>query len=118
MAIARIFDGAGWTPDQYDELIKRLAHELDLDPGKSAPGVLFHWAAATEQGMRAVDVYESEPVTDDPLLRMDNVVCTPHLGYVEKDTYESYFGTAFDQINAFAAGSSLHLLNPEVISSP
>lgn len=56
-------------------------------------------------GFAAVDVYEEEPNTDDPLLSMDNVLCTPHLGYVEKDSYELYFGQAFDAIAAFATRS-------------
>jgi D-3-phosphoglycerate dehydrogenase len=56
-------------------------------------------------GFAAVDVYEDEPNTDDPLLSMDNVVCTPHLGYVEKDSYELYFGQAFDAVVAFATRS-------------
>lgn len=64
MAIARIFDGHGWTADQYDELIKRLVDQLGLAPGKTAPGVLFHWAAVTDDGIRAVDVYESEQAAD------------------------------------------------------
>ena len=59
MAIARVFDGRGWTPQQYDQLIERM----DLG-GRSAPGVLYHWAAATPDGMRAVDVYESREVAD------------------------------------------------------
>lgn len=59
MAIARIFDGKGWTPKQYDELLARMSLG-----GRSAPGVLFHWAAATPGGMRAVDVYESREAAD------------------------------------------------------
>lgn len=59
MPIARIFDGPGWTPEQYDDLIR----ELDLG-GRPAPGVLFHWAARTDDGMRAVDVYESREAAD------------------------------------------------------
>ena len=50
-----------------------------------------------------------------PLLAMDNVVCTPHLGYVEEATYESYFGTAVDQILAFAAGQPINVMNPEAL---
>lgn len=65
MAIARVFDGNGWTSDQYDELIGKLVARLGLAPGRSAPGVLFHWAARTEDGMRAVDVYESRQMADE-----------------------------------------------------
>ena len=64
MAIARVFEGKGWTVDQYDELITRLAAQLGLEPGASAPGVLFHWSARTDDGMRAVDVYESRDAAD------------------------------------------------------
>lgn len=51
-------------------------------------------------GFAAVDVYEEEPIHDaqHPLLSMANVVCTPHLGYVERDSYELYFGEAFDNV--------------------
>ncbi len=59
MAIARVFDGPGWTPEQYDALIEGMALG-----GHAAPGVLFHWAARTEGGMRAVDVYESRAAAD------------------------------------------------------
>ena len=64
MAIARVFDGKGWTTDQYDELIKRLADRLGLETGRAAEGVLFHWATAADGGMRAVDVYESREAAD------------------------------------------------------
>jgi hypothetical protein len=60
MAIAREFFGPGWTAAQYSELIERM----DLG-GHSAPGVLFHWAAATEDGVHAVDVYDSPQAADD-----------------------------------------------------
>lgn len=64
MAIARTFNGKGWTPQQYDELIAKLVADLGLEPGRSAPGVLFHWAAVTDDGMHAVDVYESREAAD------------------------------------------------------
>src|SRR5258706_11501672 len=64
MAIARMFEGKGWTPEQYDELIAKLVADIGLEPGRSAPGVLFHWAAATDDGVRAVDVYESREAAD------------------------------------------------------
>lgn len=65
-------------------------------------GALEAALRAGRPGFGAVDVYEEEPATDHPLIAMDNVVCTPHLGYVEKDSYELYFGQAFDNVNAFA----------------
>ncbi len=68
-------------------------------------------------GFGAVDVFENEPVlnADHPLLKMDNVVCTPHLGYVDRDTYEKYYGAAVDAILAFAEGKPINVLNPEVL---
>ena len=67
--------------------------------------------------MAAVDVYEKEPLRDvnDPLLTMDNVVCTPHIGYVSRDEYELQFADIFDQIVAYAAGTPIHVVNPEAI---
>jgi len=70
-------------------------------------GALENALKAGRPGYAAVDVYESEPVTDHPLLHMENVICTPHLGYVEKDSYELYFGTAFDNLLRFAAETNL-----------
>lgn len=67
-------------------------------------------------GMAAVDVFESEPILQGhPFLRMENVICTPHIGYVEQDSYESYFGQAFNTILAWADGRPEHVANPEVL---
>jgi D-3-phosphoglycerate dehydrogenase len=68
-------------------------------------------------GRAAVDVYEDEPVlgASHPLIKMPNVVCTPHLGYVEKSTYESYYGGAVDSIVAFLSGKPANILNPEAL---
>lgn len=85
--------------------------------GLIADGALVEALQAGRPGYAAVDVYEDEPVTDHPLLHMENVVCTPHLGYVEKDSYELYFGVAFDQVLAFIAGKPLNIINPEVLNT-
>src|ERR1700726_3268977 len=70
------------------------------------PNALVHALRAGRPGMAAVDVYEKEPLRDvnDPLLTMDNVVCTPHIGYVSRDEYELQFTDIFDQIVDYAAG--------------
>ncbi|HYC62314.1 MAG TPA: D-2-hydroxyacid dehydrogenase family protein [Thermoanaerobaculia bacterium] len=68
-------------------------------------GALVAALRAGRPGRAAIDVYEDEPATNDPLLSLDNVICTPHLGYVEKDSYELYFGQAFDNVIAFEKGA-------------
>lgn len=85
--------------------------------GLIAPGALYNALGRGRPGFAAVDVFEEEPVLGGhhPLLAMDNVVCTPHLGYVEKDSYEHFFGTAFDQLLAFADGQPKNLLNPDAL---
>lgn len=85
--------------------------------GLVEPGVLVAALQAGRPGFAAVDVYENEPVLDptDPLLRLENVVCTPHLGYVTRDEWELQFADIFDQINAYAAGSPTNVVNPEVL---
>ena len=67
-------------------------------------------------GMAAVDVYENEPVTDvnHPLLSMDNVICTPHIGYVTREEYQTQFTDIFDQILAYAAGTPINVVNPVI----
>jgi len=67
-------------------------------------------------GMVAVDVFESEPILQGyGLLRMENVICTPHIGYVERESYELYFGAAFKNILAFDAGDKTSVANPEAL---
>jgi D-3-phosphoglycerate dehydrogenase len=85
--------------------------------GLVEPGALVDALRAGRPGLAAVDVYEHEPLTDpaDPLLAMDNVVCTPHIGYVSREEWELQFADVFDQINAFAAGSPIDVVNPEVL---
>ena len=74
--------------------------------GLIEPGALVNALRAGRPGMAAVDVYEQEPLPDtgDPLLAMENVVCTPHIGYVTRDEYELQFADIFDQITAYVAG--------------
>lgn len=80
------------------------------------PGALVDALRAGRPGYAAVDVYEEEPVTDTtlPLLNMDNVVCTPHIGYVTEDEYEVHFNDIFAQVQAFAAGNPINVINTDV----
>jgi D-3-phosphoglycerate dehydrogenase / 2-oxoglutarate reductase len=82
--------------------------------GLVSPGALVSALKAGRPGMAAVDVYETEPLldTNDPLLAMDNVVCTPHIGYVTRDEYELQFADIFDQITAYGAGKPINVVNP------
>ena len=68
-------------------------------------------------GMAAVDVFESEPILQGHLLlRLENVVCTPHIGYVEHDSYELYFEAAFANVTNFIKGQPTHIVNPEALT--
>lgn len=67
-------------------------------------------------GMAAIDVFESEPILQGhALLRLENCICTPHIGYVEQDTYELYFGAAFDNVVNFIRGTPTNLVNPAAL---
>jgi D-3-phosphoglycerate dehydrogenase len=88
--------------------------------GLVEPGALVTALRSGRPGFAAVDVYESEPVFDTghPLFGLDNVVCTPHIGYVTLDEWELQFADVFDQINAYAAGAPVNVVNPEVLTRP
>jgi D-3-phosphoglycerate dehydrogenase / 2-oxoglutarate reductase len=81
-------------------------------------GALVGALKSGRPGKAAVDVYEQEPVLGGkhPLLAMDNVVCTPHLGYVTRDEWELQFADIFDQILAYERGQPSNVVNPEVLT--
>ena len=81
-------------------------------------GALVAALKAGYPGMAAVDVYEEEPLRDvnHPLLTMENVLCTPHIGYVTRDEYELPFAEIFDQITAFCEGKPINVVNPGALS--
>jgi D-3-phosphoglycerate dehydrogenase / 2-oxoglutarate reductase len=87
--------------------------------GLVAPGALEAAVKAGRPGMAAVDVFEEEPVVggDHPLLKLDNVIAVPHLGYVERDGLEHMFSTIFDEVLAFAAGAPINVQNPEALTA-
>lgn len=81
-----------------------------------APGALEQALHRGRPGFAALDVFETEPLpADSPLLRIPTVLATPHLGYVEKDSYELYFRAAFQNVVDFANGTARNVLNPEAL---
>jgi len=86
--------------------------------GLIAPGALVAALEAGRPGMAALDVYETEPLLDlgNPLLTMDNVLCTPHIGYVTREEWDVQFSDIFDQINAYADGTPINVVNPDVLA--
>ncbi len=82
-------------------------------------GALVNALRSGRLGMAAVDVYENEPLRDTghPLFAMENVVCTPHIGYVTEDEWEIQFSEIFDQILAFDAGKPTNVINPDALKS-
>jgi D-3-phosphoglycerate dehydrogenase / 2-oxoglutarate reductase len=86
--------------------------------GLIEPGALVAALRAGRPGMAAVDVYEQEPLRDtaDPLLRLDHVVCTPHIGYGTREEWELQFADVFDQVNAYAAGTPTNVVNPDALA--
>jgi D-3-phosphoglycerate dehydrogenase / 2-oxoglutarate reductase len=85
--------------------------------GLVEPNALVNALRAGHPGYAAVDVFEKEPLRDtaDPLVNMDNVVATPHIGYVSRDEYEIQFTDIFDQIVSFAAGEPINVVNSDVL---
>ena len=80
-----------------------------------APGALLGALDAGRPAMAAIDVFDAEPTVNDPLIAHPRVLATPHIGYVERDSYEMYLGTAFDIVLAFAAGKPAGVVNPEAL---
>ena len=81
-----------------------------------APGALVAALAAGRPGLAAIDVYESEPATrDEPLLRVPNAICSPHLGFTERQSYEKLLQGACENLVAFANGAPTNIANPAAL---
>ena len=86
--------------------------------GLIEPGALLAALKAGRPGFAALDVYDEEPMpASNPLLQLDNLICTPHIGYVTREEWDLQFTDVFDQINAHAAGAPSNVVNPQVLSS-
>jgi len=86
--------------------------------GLVEPNALVRSLRAGKPGFAAIDVFDDEPISDvlHPLVNMDNVLATPHIGYVEQENYEDYLGTAFANILAFLAEEPDNMVNPEALA--
>ena len=106
---------------QADDLARMKPSAILVNTSRAPliePNALVNALRAGRPGFAAVDVFEKEPLRDvsDPLLTMDNVIATPHIGYVSRDEYELQFTDIFDQIVAYAAGNPTNVVNPDVMS--
>jgi D-3-phosphoglycerate dehydrogenase len=82
------------------------------------PGALVAALGAGRPGLAAIDVYESEPATRaEPLLRVPNAICTPHLGFTERQSYEKLLSGAFENVVAFGRGAPTNIVNPEALAT-
>ena len=102
-----------------DDLARMKPGSLLVNTSRSgliSPGMLLDALNQGRPGMAAVDVFDKEPLSDpdDPLLSHPNLIATPHIGFVTEDEYDIQFGDIFDQINAFADGNPIHMINPEI----
>lgn len=85
--------------------------------GLIVPGAIEVALEAGRPGRFALDVYDREPMTSpvDPLVLHPNVIATPHIGYVTEDEIDLQFSDIYEQVNAFAAGSPIHVINPSAL---
>ncbi len=78
------------------------------------PGALRAALDAGRPGVAALDVFDEEPTTADPLIHHPRVIATPHIGFVTREELDLQFGDIFDQITGYVAGQPIHMINPEV----
>lgn len=83
-------------------------------------GALLSALRSGRPGFAAIDVFDVEPLTDplDPLLALPNVLATPHIGYVTREEFDLQFADVFDQVNAYAEGAPINVINPEALTHP
>ena len=101
---------------KYEDLALMKATALLVNTSRAEliePDALISALNRGHPGMAAIDVFENEPILQGhALLRLENCICTPHIGYVEQDSYEMYFGDAFDNVINFIKGTPSNIINP------
>jgi D-3-phosphoglycerate dehydrogenase / 2-oxoglutarate reductase len=101
---------------RLDDLMRMKPTSLLVNTSRAEliePDALIAGLNRGRPGLAAVDVFESEPILQGhALLRLENCICTPHIGYVEQEGYETYFGAAFENVVNFIKGTPTHIVNP------
>jgi D-3-phosphoglycerate dehydrogenase / 2-oxoglutarate reductase len=101
---------------KLDDLLRMKTSAMIVNTSRAEliePDALISALNRGRPGLAAVDVFEHEPILQGhALLRLENCICTPHIGYVEKDNYELYFGAAFDNVVNFIKGTPTNIVNP------
>ncbi len=101
---------------RFDDLSRMKPTALLVNTSRAEllePDALVSGLNRGRPGMAAIDVFESEPILQGhALLRLENCICTPHIGYVEQDSYEMYFSAAFDNVVNFIRGTPTCIVNP------
>ncbi|WP_425072992.1 D-2-hydroxyacid dehydrogenase family protein [Sagittula sp. S175] len=104
------------TADDLAQMAPRAVLVNTSRAGLIAPGALLDGLNAGRPGMAAIDVFDIEPLTDpnDPLLSHPKLIATPHIGFVTEDEFDKQFADIFEQVNAYAEGAPVHMVNPAV----
>ena len=101
---------------KLDDLMRMKTSAMIVNTSRAEliePDALISALNRGRPGLAAIDVFEHEPILQGhALLRLENCICTPHIGYVEKDSYELYFGSAFDNVVNFIKGTPTNIVNP------
>ncbi len=107
------------TASDFSQMQPRALFVNTSRAGLIAPGALLYALNVGRPGKAAIDVFDTEPLTDpnDPLLSHPNLIATPHIGFVTEDEFDLQFADIFDQVNAYAEGAPIHMINPEVWTS-
>jgi D-3-phosphoglycerate dehydrogenase / 2-oxoglutarate reductase len=104
---------------RHDALVRMKPTALFVNTSRAElveEGALISALNRGRPGMAAVDVFDTEPILQGhPLLRLENAVCTPHIGYVEQDSYELYFRAAFENVINFMNGQPTNIVNPDAL---
>ncbi|MGV6838735.1 MAG: D-2-hydroxyacid dehydrogenase family protein [Planktomarina sp.] len=108
------------TPHDFAQMQQEALFVNTSRAGLIAPGALLDALNAGRPGMAAIDVFDHEPLHNakDPLLAHPNLIATPHIGFVTQDEYDLQFSDIFDQITAYAQGTPIHMINPDVWKAP